>query len=218
MGLGLIHKMENGQFVPQESDPRRELISTKRGGKTMHLIVSSDATGFWDVHGTAEALKAKERQERTLAGLTEAQSDVLSAVESVDGWITTRGVIEALGDEYDRHSGRAATVRKTLKRLEVMGLIESSRTGNERSYRAKVSHCEQREDELKSSPSSPVAAQGISLAHPDARVGSPPQGEPPESVGEQGEPPELAASQGEPEGEPPETVAAQRVSKVSHLP
>jgi predicted transcriptional regulator len=218
VGLGLIHKMENGQLVPQESDPRRELISTKRGGKTQHLIVSSDATGFWNVHGTAEALKAQERQERTLAGLTEAQSDVLSAVESVDGWITTRGVIEALGDEYDRHSGRAATVRKVLKRLEVMGLIESTRTGSDRSYRAKVSHCEQREDELKSSPGSPVAAQGISLAHPDARVGSPPQGEPPEPVGEPGEPGELAASQGEPEGEPPKTLQRSGVSKVSHPP
>ena len=218
VGLGLIYKPENGQMVPQESDPRRELISTKRGGKTQHLIVSSDATGFWDVHGTAEALKAQERQERTLAGLTEAQSDVLSAVESVDGWITTRGVIEAMGDEYDRHSGRAATVRKVLKRLEVMGLIESTRTGLDRSYRSRVSHCEQREDELKGSPSSPVAAQGVSLAHPDARVGSPMQGEPPKPVGEPSEPGEPAASQGEPEGEPPKPVAAQRVSQVSHLP
>ena len=46
IGLGLIHKMENGQMVAQESDPRRELLSTKRGGKTEHLVVSSDEHGF----------------------------------------------------------------------------------------------------------------------------------------------------------------------------
>jgi len=57
VGLGLIYRMENGQMVAQESDPRRELLSTKRGGKTEHLIVSSDGNGFWDLHGSAEALK-----------------------------------------------------------------------------------------------------------------------------------------------------------------
>lgn len=217
VGLGLIHKMENGQMVAQESDPRRELISTKRGGKTQHLIVSSDATGFWDVHGTAEALKAQERQQRTLAGLTEAQSDVLSAVESVDGWLTTREVVEAMGEEYDPRSGRAATVRQTLKRLEVLGLIESTRPGSDRRYRARVSALEQREDELDNSLTSPAAAQGISLPHPDTHLCSHPRGESPAGVSK-GESPEPAANQGEHQGEAVKSQSPQGVSQVRHPP
>ena len=137
IGLGLTYKMENGAMVAQESDPRRELLSTKRGGKTEHLIISSDASGFWDVHGDADELKAKERIERTISNLTEPQSDVLSAVEAADGWITTRGIVEAQGETYESTGGKAATVRNVLKRLEILGLIETRRVGNDRSYRIK---------------------------------------------------------------------------------
>ena len=59
--------MENGVLVPQESDDRRELLSTKRGGKTLHLVVKSDASGFWSNEGDAEALKQQERQERAIS-------------------------------------------------------------------------------------------------------------------------------------------------------
>lgn len=137
IGLGLTYKMENGVMVAQESDPRRELLSTKRGGKTEHLIISSDASGFWDVHGDAEALKANERKERTISNLTEPQSDVLSTVEAADSWITTRGIVEAQGETYESTGSKAATVRNVLKRLEVLGLIETRRVGNDRSYRIK---------------------------------------------------------------------------------
>ncbi|MCP9940637.1 AAA family ATPase, partial [Synechococcus sp. Cruz CV12-2-Slac-r] len=177
IGLGLTYKMENGMMVAQESDPRRELLSTKRGGKTEHLIISSDASGFWDVHGDAEALKAQERIERTISNLTEPQSDVLSAVEAADGWITTRGIVEALvpGDEYEPKGGKAAATRTVLKRLEVLGLIESQRVANERNYRIKEKQSYQavnkgelvltQEFELTSSLSSPVGMTGESLVH-----------------------------------------------------
>jgi len=175
IGLGLTYKMENGVMVSQESDPRRELLSTKRGGKTEHLIISSDASGFWDVHGDAEALKANERKERTISNLTGPQSDVLSTVEAADGWITTRGIVEAQGETYEAKNGKAATVRNVLKRLEVLGLIEVKRVGNERSYRIKetqslqlVDQCEPAlAQELKStsSLSSPTGITGELLAH-----------------------------------------------------
>jgi len=177
IGLGLTYKMENGAMVAQESDPRRELLSTKRGGKTEHLIISSDASGFWDVHGDAEALKAQERIERTISNLTEPQSDVLSAVEAADGWITTRGIVEALvpGDEYEPKGGKAAATRTVLKRLEVLGLIESQRVANERNYRIKEKQSYQavnkgelvltQEFELTSSLSSPTGMTGESLVH-----------------------------------------------------
>lgn len=175
VGLGLTYKMENGAMVAQESDPRRELLSTKRGGKTEHLIISSDANGFWDVHGDAEAIKAQERIERTISNLTEPQSDALSAVESADSWITTRGIVEAQGDIYEAKGGKAASLRNVLKRLEVLGLIESKRVGNECSYRIKerqsyqqVSQCElvpTQELKVTSSLSSPTGITGESLAH-----------------------------------------------------
>lgn len=174
VGLGLIHKIENGQMVPQESDPRRELLSTKRGGKTEHLIVSSDSTGFWDVHGSAEDLKARERAERALAGLTEPQSDVLSVLESSDAWLTTRQVVEALGEAYDRNGPNAAGKRKVLKRLEVLGLIESRKAGVERCFHARVNPAEQREVEKTGSHGSHTAVHGISLAHTSAHTGSHP--------------------------------------------
>ena len=205
VGLGLIYRMDNGQMVAQESDPRRELLSTKRGGKTEHLIVSSDEDGFWDVHGTAEALKAQERQQRTRSNLTEAQSDVLSAVESADGWTTTRDVVEALGEEYEATGAKAATTRKVLKRLEVLGLVETQRVGTERSYRA-TEPLNQREVDKKGSIGSVIAAQGVSLAQSLAQQGSPPATEPVD-------PPEQIV---EPTPEPVKPVAAQHLSQLTY--
>lgn len=211
VGLGLIYRMENGQMVAQESDPRRELLSTKRGGKTEHLIVSSDGNGYWDLHGSAEALKAQERQQRVISNLTEAQSDVLAVVEAADGWITPRDVVEALGEEYDATNGKAATVRKLLKRLEVLGLVVSQRVGNERSYRA-AEQPSQRELKLTSSTCSVIAAQGVSLAQQLAQPCSAKATEQPEQP-EQPEPVEQGA---EPTAEPPKTTAAEGLSKLSY--
>jgi Fe2+ or Zn2+ uptake regulation protein len=204
VGLGLIYKMENGQMVAQESDPRRELLSTKRGGKTEHLIVSSDASGFWDVHGTAEALKAQERQHRALSNLTEAQSDVLGAVEAGDGWVTPRDVVGHLGEEYEATGSRAALIRKVLKRLEVLGMIESQRVGNERTYRATLNHPSQREVGLNGSTGSVIAAQGVSLVQQLVQHGSVDAAEPPEPI--------------EPEAEPVKSTAAQALNQLNHLP
>jgi len=220
IGLGLIHKMENGQMVAQESDPRRELLSTKRGGKTEHLIVSSDASGFWDLHGTADALKAQERQQRALSNLTDAQSDVLAAVEAADGWISTRDVVKTLladDEEYDSTSSKAALARKALKRLEVLGLIETQRVGNDRSYRA-VEPAEQREVERKGSTGSTVMDTGISLVQPKVQPGSTRPVEPPELAVEPVEPPEPVEPQVEPQVEPAKNQSQQGLNRLNHHP
>jgi hypothetical protein len=216
VGLGLIYRMENGQMVAQESDPRRELLSTKRGGKTEHLIVSSDASGFWDVHGTAEALKAQERQQRALSGLTEPQTDALDAVEAADGWITTRDVVKALladGEEYDSTSSKAALVRKSLKRLEVLGLVETQRVGNDRSYRA-VEPLNQREVDKKGSTGSTTAAQGVSLVQPKVQPSSTGGVEPLTEV----EPLEPVQPDVEPEVEPVKSQSQQGLNQLNHPP
>lgn len=207
VGLGLIHKMENGMLVPQESDPRRELLSTKRGGATLHLVIRSDATGFWSVDGTAEDLKRAERRERTLANLTDAQSSVVAVLEDATSWLTGRQVAEGLlppEEQYDARGTLAANTRKVLKRLEVLGLIETQRVGLERIYRLSLAHsgsnaaaqgisgipqadpAGSRVDEnlMIGSNGSKTAAQGISLARGLAHTGSewlgvdPDQGEP----------------------------------------
>lgn len=181
VGLGLIHKMEGNILTPQESDPRRELLSTKRGGATLHLVISSDGNGYWTNEGSAEDLKRQERQERQRANLTDAQADVLTALEDANGWLTGRQVAESLltpGEQYDARGTRAATCRKVLKRLEVLGLIETKRVGLDRLYRASgsaPSHSSQSladEIDMGGSNGSNAAAQGISLAHPLAHTGS----------------------------------------------
>ena len=242
IGLGLTYKMENGMMVAQESDPRRELLSTKRGGKTEHLIISSDASGFWDVHGDAEALKAQERIERTIGNLTEPQSDVLSAVEAANGWITTRGIVEALvpGDEYEPKGSKAAATRTVLKRLEVLGLIESQRVANERNYRIKEKQSYQavnkgelvlaQEFEVTSSLSSPVGMTGESLVHQLVHLDSPASSlvHPLVSLEKQAPPSEklvIAAGElgeqleviGELPGELVKPLAPQQVNKVNYL-
>lgn len=141
IGLGLLHKREGGQMVPQESDPRRELISTKRGGPPLHLIVSSDGSGAWRSEGSAADLKRAERLERAVANLTENQSAVLAALEAAAGErLTTRQLWEVQGKDWeaDRSEGGAgaALLRKTLKRLADLGLVETVLQGKERLYRA----------------------------------------------------------------------------------
>ena len=241
-GLGLTYKVETGVMVALESDPRRELLSTKRGGKTEHLIISSDASGFWDVHGDAEALKAQERIERTISNLTEPQSDVLSAVEAADGWITTRGIVEALvpGDEYEPKGSKAAATRTVLKRLEVLGLIETKRVATERHYRIKEKQSYQavnkgelvltQEFEVTSSLSSPTGITSellvhqlvhqepdlVHLVHPLVSLEN--QAPPSENLviatGELGELPE---ENGELPGELVKSTAPQQVNKVNYL-
>ena len=214
IGLGLIYKMENGVLVPQESDDRRELLSTKRGGKTLHLVVKSDATGFWSNEGDAEALKQHERQERAISNLTEAQGDVLALLDAADGWMTLRALIEGAGEEYEARGAKAATTRKVLKRLEVLGLAESVKSGSERTYRAKGEPLRGEERELTGSLGSPTAPQGVSMAHPLARTCSPEPSEPPTG----GEPHDEPPASSEPQGEPVKTQSPQQESQVSYLP
>jgi len=218
IGLGLIYKMENGLLVPQESDDRRELLSTKRGGKTLHLVVKSDASGFWSNEGDAEALKQQERQARAISNLTEAQGDVLALLDAADGWMTLRALIEGAGEEYDAKSTKVATTRKVLKRLEVLGLAESVKSGHERTYRAKGEPVRGEERELSGFIGSSVAPQGVSLALPLALGGSSTPKEPPVKGAPSKEPQEPLAPPQEPQGEPVKTQSLQRKSQVSHLP
>lgn len=138
IGLGLIYRMENGVMVAQEADPRRELLSTKRGGATMHLIVSSDGNGFWDRLGDAADLKREERKERARVSLSEDQDKVMAALEDKPGeWLTVRDVVEAVGHEWvSPTAASAAKVRRHLGKLETLGLAESTPAGQGKTYRA----------------------------------------------------------------------------------
>lgn len=220
IGLGLIHKVENGQLVAQESDPRRELLSTKRGGATLHIVVRSDGAGRWTNEGTAEELKRQERQERTLANLTDNQAAVMDALQESSDWLTSRQVVENLladGEEYDNRGSKAASTRKTLKRLAALGLIGSQRQGSEWVYRVAGAEENQEShphaDEVKrgGSTCSTTAAQGISPALPEVRDGS--TGSP--AAAQPGEPGRASRATGEPAGEQARTVALQGESKES---
>lgn len=220
IGLGLIHKVENGQLVAQESDPRRELLSTKRGGATLHIVVRSDGAGRWTNEGTAEELKRQERQERTLANLTDNQAAVMDALQESSDWLTSRQVVENLladGEEYDNRGSKAASTRKTLKRLAALGLIGSQRQGSEWVYRVagagenQESHPHADEVKRGGSTCSTTAAQGISPALPEVRDGS--TGSP--AADQPGEPGRASRATGEPAGEQARTVALQGESKES---
>lgn len=140
LSLGLLHRKEGGEWVAMEGDDRRELISTKRGGPTVHLVVRSDANGIWHNEGSAEELRRQERRQSALGNLTEQQREILAVLEEATGQsLVTRAVVEGLGDDWqaDREAGgkRAAMVRKVLRRLGDLGLVETSLVGNERCYR-----------------------------------------------------------------------------------
>jgi len=139
-------------------------------------------------------------------------------LDAADGWMTLRALMEGAGEEYEARGSKAATMRKMLKRLEVLGLVESVKTGSERTYRAKGEPLRGEERELTGSLGSPTAPQGFSMAHPLAHTGSHGQGEPPTGSEPQGEPPTGSEPQGEPQGEPVKTQSPQQVSQVSHLP
>jgi Fe2+ or Zn2+ uptake regulation protein len=176
VGLGLTYRMINGTMVPQEADPRRELLSTKRGGKTEHLIIASDSNGFWEVRGNAAELKRQELHESALANLTAHQSDVLSAFQTSASWITTRQISEAMGDAYDAKGAKSAQLRKTLQRLQVIGFIESMRVGVEKCFRVvcsdqqeeanagKNKQARKHEFDMTYSVCSETAPQGVSPA------------------------------------------------------
>jgi ribosomal protein L40E len=131
IGLGLIHKMESGQLLPQESDPRRELLSTKRGGPTVHLIIASDHTGAWDCHGSAEELKRQQRQEQVMEHLTETQREILAALEDNEGkTMTARDVVEALGHDWGDGTGsKPASIRRTMRTLATKKLLVCRKVG-----------------------------------------------------------------------------------------
>lgn len=135
--LSLIHKIEHGQRVACESDPRRELLSTKRGGATEHLIVNSTT---WTLEGTAEELKAEERRQRAEENLTDDQAESLAVLESdPEKWFTTREIVEALGVDWMEDKANGGKVRnstsKRMLRLETLGLVEKASSGTDKSFR-----------------------------------------------------------------------------------
>ena len=216
VGLGLIHKMENGIWTPQEADPRRELLSTKRGGKEEHLIIRSDHTGQWLCDGTAEELKRAERAERVIANLTDLQDQILTALARNGShgsqWLSGRQVTEALlpvGETYAGAGAAAAAHRKTLKRLEELGLVEKNHQGQACFWRAKQPYAS--EKQMTGSTGSIAAAQGISLARISALAGS----DRLSTAESQSEP---HANRSEPPCEPVRTQSTTDASHASHLP
>jgi hypothetical protein len=132
--LSPIYKMENGVMTAQESDTRRQLVSTKRGGATEHLIVDSRD---WSLQGSAEALKTEERRERAKGGLNDDQQacfDVL--VEAPDKCHTTREVAEAIGIDWADEK-KSQNVRRWLNRLVALGLVDRFSSGREGTFKAK---------------------------------------------------------------------------------
>ena len=140
LSLGLLHRKEGGEWIALEGDDRRELISTKRGGPTVHLIVRSDASGAWHNEGSAEDLRRQEKRQAARENLTERQQETLAALEAAaPGQLTTRQVFERMGEDWEADKAEggkgSALVRKVLRRLGVLGLVESTLEGKERSYR-----------------------------------------------------------------------------------
>jgi len=160
--------------------------------------------------------KPKQGLAAQISNLTEAQSDVLEAVEGADGWITTRDVVKALlpsGEEYDSTTSKAALIRKGLKRLEVLGLIETQRVGNDRSYRGlnPLNPCELN---IKGSTGSTLMDKGVSLVQPKVQPSSTQAVEPPTAV----EPVEPPAKKAEPGVEPPRSQSPRGLNQLNHPP
>jgi hypothetical protein len=132
--LSPIYKMENGVMVAQESDTRRQLVSTKRGGATEHLIVDSSD---WSLQGTAEALKTEERRERAKGGLNEEQQACLDVLlEAPDKCHTTREVAEAIGIDWADEK-KTTNVRRWLTRLVALGLVDRFSVGGIGTFKVK---------------------------------------------------------------------------------
>jgi hypothetical protein len=132
--LSPIYKMENGVMTAQESDTRRQLVSTKRGGATEHLIVDSRD---WSLQGSAEALKTEERRERAKGGLNEDQQACLDVlVEDPEKCHTTREVAEALGIDWADEK-KSTNVRRWLTRLVALGLVDRFTVGGIGTFKAK---------------------------------------------------------------------------------
>ena len=132
--LSPIYKMENGVMVAQESDTRRQLVSTKRGGATEHLIVNSSD---WSLEGSAEALKVEERRERAKNGLNDDQQACYDALlEGPERFHTTREVAEAIGIDWADEK-KTTNVRRWLTRLVALGLVERLNTGGIGTFKAK---------------------------------------------------------------------------------
>jgi hypothetical protein len=132
--LSPIYKMENGVMTAQESDTRRQLVSTKRGGATEHLIVDSRD---WSLQGSAEALKTEERRERAKGGLNEEQQACLDVlVEDPEKCHTTREVAEALGIDWADEK-KSTNVRRWLTRLVALGLVDRFTVGGIGTFKAK---------------------------------------------------------------------------------
>ncbi|WP_228009301.1 helicase RepA family protein [Cyanobium sp. LEGE 06113] len=140
IGLGLVHRMEHGQMVADEASPERELLSTKRGGPTVHLVVRMDAEG-WSLVGDAGEHKRQRQREHQRRSLTKEQHRVLEALDGQAGqFLTTRQVAEGMKIDWEADvkdgKPKAAALRKQLRRLADLGLVEHQRVGKENTYRS----------------------------------------------------------------------------------
>lgn len=135
--LTMLHKNEHGQRIACETDPRRELLSTKRGGAPTHLIIDSQT---WNVSGSAKELKEEERREMLRRELTEEQKECLRVLETnPQKWLTTREIVEALGVDWyeDKSIGGQArnSTCKRLQRLHKLGFIAKEHGGNDARFK-----------------------------------------------------------------------------------
>jgi hypothetical protein len=140
VGLGLIHHMEHGQMVAEESNPNRELLSTKRGGATLHVVVRMAETG-WELIGDAGEQKRQQRIAQARQNLTTDQLRVLDACDAQQGsWLTIKQIAHALGlstsDSRWSQSSDAAAIRQRTARLAELDLLDSQVVGKEKQYRS----------------------------------------------------------------------------------
>jgi DNA-binding transcriptional ArsR family regulator len=207
VGLSLIYRMQNGVMVPQEADPRRELMSTKRGGATLNLIVRSDASGYWSNEGDAAELKRQERHEQAISSLSESHCGVLAVLEDAAGELTTRQVAEAMGEVFDSSGSGATKLRRTLTRLETLGLIEARKVGVDRVFRARPNTPNKLDFDKDCSDCSDQSYQGVSDVRIGVRICSDGPSEHPEQAEQPSEHPELFGQASEQPSEHPKPVA-----------
>ena len=114
-----------------------------------------------------------------------------------------------VGETYAGAGAAAAVHRKTLKRLEELGLVEKNHQGQACFWRAKQPYAS--EKQMTGSTGSIAAAQGISLARISALAGS----DRLSTAESQSEP---HANRSEPPCEPVRTQSTTDASHASHLP
>lgn len=128
-----------GEHGPLKDDPLRRLVREGRSGLPLDIVISGTAgTGkFHKVCPYADwkqQIKEAQKQENT----TEQQKKALAVIETEpERWWTVRDVTEELGLHWEAsRQGDGQGVRRSLDRLAQLGLAESIKVGNAKTYRS----------------------------------------------------------------------------------